>query len=191
MKRRLSLLKNNQDGSVIVSALLILLILTIVGISATSTSTIEVQISTNDKLHKMAFYAADGGSEAGIELVEQNIEERGFGTGPTTWGATNIPNTNTSFYANEEDTATPENNIPTATNRDVQIPNVGGEDVNLRIYGNTRLSTGNALQLAAGYEGKGQSISGGGATIVYDIRSFASGPRNEQARVLLRWRHLL
>ena len=189
MKRRLLLLKNNQDGSIIVSALLILLILTIVGISATSTSTIEVQISTNDKLHKMAFYAADGGSEAGIELVEQNIEERGFDTGTTTWGATNIFTLN--YYANEEDTATPENNIPTATNRDVQIPNVGGEDVNLRIYGNTRLSTGNALQLAAGYEGKGKSISGGGAAIVYDIRSFASGPRNEQARVLLRWRHLL
>jgi Tfp pilus assembly protein PilX len=189
MKQRLLLLNNSQDGSVIVSALFILLILTIVGISATSTSTVEVQISTNDKLHKMAFYAADGGSEAGIELVEQNIEERGFGAGTTTWGATNIYTTD--FYGNEEDLVTPENNIPTEANRDVEIPNLGGEDVHLKIYGNTQLSTGNALQLAAGYEGKGKSISGGGAAIVYDIRSFANGPRNGQARVLLRWRHLL
>jgi len=181
---------SNENGSAIVMALVVLVVLTIVGLVASRTSTIELLIAGNDVRHKISFYAADGGTETGIELVEQNIEERSFGTS-TVWGATNIiiPN----FWENIEDTdgLPPDNNIPTVTNRDVQIPNIGGGDVYLKMYGNTQLSTGNALQIAAGYEGMGKGSAGGGAFIVYDVRSFASAPMNSQARVRQKWLHLI
>jgi hypothetical protein len=59
-----SIVKNEQ-GSVVVVAMITLALLTIVGIAATNTSTTEVQISTNAVLHNVAFYAVDSGIEAG------------------------------------------------------------------------------------------------------------------------------
>jgi hypothetical protein len=56
---------NNQQGSVIIMAVIILALLTVIGISATNTSTTEVQVSTNAVLHNIAFYTADSGIEAG------------------------------------------------------------------------------------------------------------------------------
>ena len=56
---------NNQQGSVIVMAVIILVLLTVIGISATNTSTTEVQVSTNAVLHNIAFYTADSGIAAG------------------------------------------------------------------------------------------------------------------------------
>jgi len=56
---------NNQQGSVIIMAVIVLALLTVIGISATNTSTTEVQVSTNAVLHNIAFYTADSGIAAG------------------------------------------------------------------------------------------------------------------------------
>lgn len=55
----------NEEGFVIITALLILMLLTIIGISAVKTSNIELQISTNMLIHKMSFYAAESGIAVG------------------------------------------------------------------------------------------------------------------------------
>ena len=49
----------------IIMAVIVLAMLSIIGIAATSTSTTEVQVSTNAMLHNIAFYTADSGIEAG------------------------------------------------------------------------------------------------------------------------------
>ena len=51
----------NNDGSVIVAAMLILVLLTIIGISATTMSNSELNITSNAQLHKMAFFTAESG----------------------------------------------------------------------------------------------------------------------------------
>ncbi len=51
----------NENGSVIVAAMLILVLLTIVGISATSISNSELNITSNAQLHKMSFFVAESG----------------------------------------------------------------------------------------------------------------------------------
>jgi hypothetical protein len=56
---------NNPQGSVIVIALIVLVLLTVIGIAATNTSTTEMQITTNALLHNIAFYTADSGIAAG------------------------------------------------------------------------------------------------------------------------------
>ncbi len=60
---------NNRQGSAIIVALIILVLLTIIGIAATNTSTTEVQISTNALLNNVAFYTADSGIEAGRAML--------------------------------------------------------------------------------------------------------------------------
>jgi hypothetical protein len=54
------ILRNDQGVSLVV-ALLILLVLTILGISAISTTTFETNIAGNQRLYNNAFYAADSG----------------------------------------------------------------------------------------------------------------------------------
>jgi len=60
----------NEDGSVMVVAVLILVLLTIIGIAAMSTTNVELKISGNEKSYKMALYAA----EAARGYVEKTPE---------------------------------------------------------------------------------------------------------------------
>lgn len=69
----------NEDGFVLVTGLMILLVLTLLGLAATTNTTIELQIAGNDRLHKQTFYAAEAGAIFGSELLEQNLNcETGF-----------------------------------------------------------------------------------------------------------------
>lgn len=60
MKNTMLILKN-EKGSITVIALLILAVLTIIGLSATSNSTYESQIIRNEHLYHIDFYIADSG----------------------------------------------------------------------------------------------------------------------------------
>ena len=77
----------NQRGAVLITALIILALLTIIGIAATNTSTLETMISATEKTHVEAFHAA----EAGVEhlrrnfkniFVEENKDKFAAGTDP-------------------------------------------------------------------------------------------------------------
>jgi len=63
---------HNEKGSVIVVALIILTLLTILGISSTNTSNIEVRIATNSQDNQLDFYVADSGwKDAAMYLETQ------------------------------------------------------------------------------------------------------------------------
>ena len=53
----------DQKGIALVVALLVLLVLTLVGLSAVSLSSYEAKISGNERVYNDAFYASDGGIE--------------------------------------------------------------------------------------------------------------------------------
>ena len=50
---------NNEEGSVMVMALMVLSVLTIIGLSSSTTSTIELQIVRNERIYQRDFYIAD------------------------------------------------------------------------------------------------------------------------------------
>ena len=54
-------LLKDEAGGITVIALLMLALLTVIGISASNTSTTEVQITTNAQDYQIAFYAAESG----------------------------------------------------------------------------------------------------------------------------------
>jgi hypothetical protein len=68
MVAELRMLKN-EKGSVFITALFVLLLLTIIGIAATTTSRTDLQIAGNQKVHSLAFYAAEAGIEMGRTLL--------------------------------------------------------------------------------------------------------------------------
>ena len=175
----------DETGAAIVFVLLILTVLIIVGMTSMSTSTVELQVATHDARHKMAFYQADGGAQFSAELLEQNICcPGGFPT--TTIGDINV--VTSTLWMNTS--ATPASDA----NRDLFYPNTysGGEPhTNIRLGGVTTLAAGGAIQMAAGYEGKGKGAPSGGAHIIYDIYSEHLGRFNSKSMVLLQWRHVI
>ena len=183
---------SNEKGSALIISVLILLLLTVIGIAATNTSTIEILISGNDKAHKMAFHQADGGIEVGIELLEQNIKLAGFdSTDLANLGNGDVINViSPNLYLN----GIPD--MPSDSNRDAHLPgNYAGNDphTNLTIGINTKgyPLSGGAIQMAAGYEGKGKSSAGGGGYVVYDIWSQRIEMGNSEDTILLKWMHLI
>lgn len=210
---------NNEEGFVLVLSLLMLVLLTIIGIAATRTTTVELNIAGNGKVGKQTFYQADGATEIGAELVEQNIAcAVGFETAPggldnndpTTFfsiGGVDVFDDSFAFDESMGDIAhaagtmagTPAQNLaqlPALNVRSLRIP---GDRVNrdaipvtnVAVWGQTLLATGSAIQLAQGYEGKGKGAAAGGAYIAYQIHAQHLGLTNSASIVRLDWHHLI
>jgi hypothetical protein len=61
---------NNEEGFVLVLSLMVLVVLTLLGISASRTSVIEVQIAGNDNKLKMDFYKREAAAHEMAQLLE-------------------------------------------------------------------------------------------------------------------------
>jgi type IV pilus assembly protein PilX len=70
MKTTTAILRNEQ-GSVLMMAIMVLVLLTIVAFTAMRTSNIEVQISGNELLHQKYFFTAEAGIARAIKQLEQ------------------------------------------------------------------------------------------------------------------------
>lgn len=77
-----SLLKND-DGSVLVLALVMLMLLTVLGISASMTSSIEIQISGNDMIYKQNLYMAEAAPMRAAQQIENGGPEMRMPTDPS------------------------------------------------------------------------------------------------------------
>lgn len=64
----------NEKGSAIIIVLFVLAILTIIGISASNTSEVELNIAGNDKVFRMAFYSAESGTYATAKRVSYIVD---------------------------------------------------------------------------------------------------------------------
>ena len=62
-------LKKNENGYIIIVALLILALLTVISVSAINMSMTESKIATNELLYEKAFYAAETGLQHVTELL--------------------------------------------------------------------------------------------------------------------------
>ena len=62
---------NNEKGSALVLALLILVLLTLMGISATTTSTVGVQMAGSEKFYDLAFYSAESGWQRALNWLDE------------------------------------------------------------------------------------------------------------------------
>ena len=180
-----------------VIALIIMALLTIIGHLATRSTWLEVQTATNDLRHKQAFYAADGMTEMVAELLEQNVAcALGFTANAQRGIDPNDPNQAfidvlvIDFWKNDLIA----NRVPSDADRDIRIP-IGNNDAvphtNIVVGGVTEFGTGSALQIAAGYEGKGKSTSGGGAFMVFDQMVQHRGNFNAEACITTQWRHVI
>ena len=80
-KQRVKTIKK-EKGSIINVVLLILVVLSLVGIVLKQTGSIDTKIATNEKLARVAYYAADAGMERAINMVTAGLDG---GSPDTSW----------------------------------------------------------------------------------------------------------
>ena len=61
---------NNEEGVVIIAALMVLVLLTLVGIASTHTSNTEIKIATHELIYQRNFYAAEGATLEALDVME-------------------------------------------------------------------------------------------------------------------------
>lgn len=201
---------DNENGFVLVAALLIMLVLTIIGIAATTNTSIELQIAGNDKVHKTTFYKAEGGALLGAEILEQNFScNTGFSETDATNHYADLSHTDIDqtavrvfqrngeyiLWNNKYPLDPPVTDIYDPAVADVAFPisnlGTGVEAGYLYMGGESQMQLGGALQMAAGYEGKGKSAAQGGVTKFMNIYSRYEGVSNSESIILLGWRHVV
>lgn len=205
--------KSGEQGFVLVAALMVMLVLTIIGIIATTNTSTELQIAGNDKVYKETFYNAEAGAALGTELLEQNLA---CATGFKGTGKVVIENAvlvqeqagnKLAFWANDpldpelapnDDKYSSERVVGRVEDADVVFPMASVSDEvpesgvgRLYIGGRSEPLLGGGLEMAAGYEGRGKSAVQGGAAKTYDIYSQYNGVSQSESIVLQGWRHVV
>jgi hypothetical protein len=194
MTNQKKVLNSNEDGFVMIASLLILLVLTLLGIAVNKNTTTEWQISMNDRLHQEAFYSADAAAELAVEVVAQSLacppqacanppcpDVILKAPGAAGYDLAVLDPTFLQDFANLSKGGGTTVNIPSDDDRDMVFPaifNGTGFDkdatdqqqhANINLGGDTKLTEGSAIQMAAGYEGLGKGL-GSDVTFVYDIK---------------------
>ncbi len=129
----------SEKGMVLVVSLLLLLVATVVGVTALSTSTTNVMIAGNQKCSEIGFSAADSGVSMSIPVIEAAI------AGDFTTYAEFIKDT--IFIDVNEDTSDKPSTYP-----DLRFP-VADETVNVDVdYVYTATPAGCSIEFASGYD---------------------------------------
>jgi Tfp pilus assembly protein PilX len=77
-KKRIKIMKataplQNENGIALIVALMLLVLLTLLGMAATTTAVLEIQIAGNDKVYKQNFYMAEAAAyEAAYEMAAED-----------------------------------------------------------------------------------------------------------------------
>lgn len=64
-----------SEGSILIVAIMMLVILTLIGIAATTTSELESQVSANDLFAKKAFYNTESGANVVAQMLHFSIQD--------------------------------------------------------------------------------------------------------------------
>jgi type II secretory pathway pseudopilin PulG len=185
---------NNERGFVLIASLLILLILLVIGVAATTTSTIDMQIATNEKFHQQTFYQADGGAELASRITYENAlcssNFGGFTQNPAGSGTAVIGNAGRVVVSdlNFADPAPGAVPLPSDAVRDVVYypDNISDNDIhtNMTAGGFIDYGPGGGIGVG-GYEGGGSAHDS--AIVQYTINAQHRGMGNSESIVGLEW----
>ena len=171
---------NNEDGMILLTVLILMFIATLLGVISINSSTIEVQISGNEKRVSTSFAAAEAGIDLAIPIIEQSLAAGSLT--PSSFSVSGnavdmdtviYPGTNKTQLYNEIADPAFSYNDDTTENPDIYIEDLGvGVEVSIdidRLY--STVIAGGALEFAMGYEGVGAGAAGGGVIVYYRITS--------------------
>jgi len=176
----------NERGMVLISALLLLLIISFMAVGMSTDTSMDVRIAGYEKFKAVSFGNAESALNAGSEVLEDNIYEAGW-TLPTgypnlsaQYNGTITINNDGNFYMNSN-LGTPPLQFITMTG-DIQAG-----VVTQRLL--SKLAEGGATQMAAGYEMLGKGAAGGGVHVLYNFQATGTGADQALTNLGMHYRH--
>lgn len=177
---------NNENGAILITMLLLMVIVTLLGVIAINTSTIDIQITGHSKRAALALQGAEAGIDLSIPVIESTLAMGQLSTSSATVSTTitfptfpdgSVPTAglDTTSAPNLGTEITGGANYHTdspSSGTDLSITNLNGVGVNVdidRFY--SYALPGGSIEFAAGYEGVGAGAGGGGVGILYGIDS--------------------
>jgi hypothetical protein len=199
LKRFLSRMVGNDRGVVLVFALVLMLVLTIIGSSATMTSQVDLKISGNTKVIRTSFYVADGGIMLSPKVIGRIITDRALPS------ASQTPLLAYDDYAAVgEDPVLLKKIMGFAMDNAYQSADASTTDISMDqgTLGNmaidiTRMATqylsGGGVEFAAGTEGVGVG-GAASAAIIYNLASrgtVGTSPKTTESNIVARYRKVV
>ena len=172
-------LYNNEKGAILITMLLLMVIVTLIGVIAINTATVDIQITGNTKRESIAMGAAEAGIDLSIPIIENSVSAGEFVT-PT------IADNNATSFTISGNTISPDFGSNTEIFEDqsaatlegfvanISIASFGSDSAGINIDIDRMYSymiPGGSIDFAAGYEGIGAGAAGGGVGILYKINS--------------------
>jgi Tfp pilus assembly protein PilX len=177
--RRMAILER-QDGVAMLTVLMLTIILTVIGLAAITTTTLEMKMSGAERMRETTETAAESCVSGGVQIIQQTLANSAI---PATLlgGGTNPAITQNPLQA--EILGQADQNLD---NADPSAPLVAPNAVFSIFHPSSpftvnmdidrlfiRPKAGGSIQFAAGYEGIGAGAAGGGLEILYRIDCYA------------------
>ena len=173
-----------EPGYVLIATMIVLVMLTVIGLAAVDSGTVEIQIAANEKYHSTAFYNADTGVYVTPKVVSKCVDNS---------AAPDLNNATARYY----ETGAASN--ATAFLREVMgfDASDGEKDVIFQCGDHnaeadvTRTGAknlaGGGVEFASGAEGVGAG-STGGVGLYYRIEARGRGPRSSASEIVSTYR---
>jgi Tfp pilus assembly protein PilX len=181
----------NQRGIVLVSALMMLVVLSLMAVGLSMDSSMNVRIAGYQRLKARSFGFAESALRASSDILEDNIYEAGWPDSAAApypnlsddyaGGTVMIQPGHGAFYMNDNPGTCGEGAMTLAMTGDIQA-NVAVQKLV------AKTATGGALQVAAGYSGIGKSGAAGGTHILYNIRATGLEQNDTVSEVAMHYR---
>lgn len=157
-------LAGNQRGMAMVSALLLLLVVSLLAVGLSMDSSMDVRGAGYQRVNARSFGFTESGLLAAADILEDNAFEAG-------WPVGEFPNK--SLLYNGSIKILDGTFYMSKNNNEVLIMQLTGDisaDITTQ-YLDSILAHGGAIQVAAGYMGAGKGLGGGGGQALYNIQS--------------------
>jgi Tfp pilus assembly protein PilX len=169
------MLKHNENGYILITSLLLLLVLTVIGLSAVNTSTVENKLSGNMRLREQNVIKADAGLGISTKIIEHLVRE-GDQTGFTDIiGDNNLETELRTVFFDCDSNEDPVPDVSYAVDDAANNVNVDIDKM-YNTWGN------DSIEFAAGYEGLGKG-GASGFKVFYRINASSSGLVSSSAEV--------
>ena len=187
-----SLALKREDGIAMLTVLMLTLILTVIGVAAITSTSLDIKMAGGERVRESTLNAAEACMSSGVQIIQQTLAN----------GA--VPSTLTGVGANPSitlplGTALGQNPLqaeimgqsdgnsdsadPTVASTRNAVLTISNYTVNMdidRLY--ARPKSGSGLQFAAGYQGTGAGAAGGGIEILYRIDCYANSTAGGMAQ---------
>ncbi len=166
-------MSKNSDGYILITTLLLLLVLTIVGLSAIGTSTVENALSGNTRLRERNLTKAEAGADISTAIIEHSLLYKDIAGYANIVNDATLPN-ELSVVAFDPDQ--PDTNPDVSFNVDTGPATV---DIDKMMVS---WMFGSSIQFASGYEGVGKG-GGSGFYSYQRVNATGSGLAGSEAEV--------